>query len=206
MRPVTSWLCWDEGVQEQIKKRKKKNQGSVHRFGSHESEVDSVWCAVSACRERLVPRPFMEYGINYKYMSAWGFWFFFSFSYMQHMSNPYGWPRARRDVVNTRYHMLDINWWLGCWLWWRRVIQHSSGCQILSLEIEVSFVTTYHCENTYLGGCVCQDQVTVFYIIQHSKLWPRWPPAMTGWINNPCCRNPFTSLTGMFNPGDMARS
>lgn len=24
MGPVTSWLCWDEEVQEQIKKRKKK--------------------------------------------------------------------------------------------------------------------------------------------------------------------------------------
>lgn len=131
--------------------------------------------------------------------------------YMQHMSNPYGWPWVRSDVVNTRHHMLDIKW-----LWWWCVIQHSSACQILSLEIEVSFVTTYHCKNTYFFAhvCVCvlisvfniQDQVTLFYIIQQPRLWPRWPPAMTGWINNPCCRNPFTSPTGTFNLVDVAWS
>lgn len=190
---MTSRLCWVKEAREQTKNK------MVDRFGSNDSEVDSVQCPAASCRVPLVPLPFVEHGINYKFIGAC---FGFLFPYYQHMSNPYGWPRVRSDVVNTRHHMLDIKS-----LWWWRVIQHSSGCQILSLEIEVCYDIPLE---EHLFVCVCvfniQDQVTLFYIIQQWRLWPRWPPAMTGWINNPCCRNPFTSPIGMFNLGDVARS
>lgn len=68
----------------------------------------------------------MEHGINYIYV----------FFYMQHMSNPHGWPRAKIEAEpHARYQLITAIQTLV-------TVCNTSRKMILSLESAQSIVTT----------------------------------------------------------------